>query len=387
MKILHPLKRLLRFATHTVEGERGYVILPYRGYGTRREIFMIGRIFYQRTAANKSGSTGSLLAQIGRRLLRRGVPGIEVEVRVGGTYLRVETDNEGYFRAHMHLKEPLPGDRLWHNVIVEILNPQEETQRRAVNGVVFVPPETARFVVISDIDDTVMHTGVANKIKMFWRLFAQDAESRVAFPGVASLYNALLDGPAGDEYNPILYVSRGPWGIYDMLDAFFKAHNIPIGPILFLREWNVTWRSPLPRRAEDHKQDLIRKMLELYDDLPFVLIGDSGQHDPEIYADVVRENPGRVLAVYIRDVVGSSARAAELKKLTEEILNAGSSLVVADDSYVMARHAAEHGLISETALSSVLAEKIVEGDEAEQSQAPPVVVEGGDAVPAQARPV
>ena len=380
MKILHPLKRLLRFATHSVEEERGYVILPYRGYGTRREIFMIGRIFYQRTAASKTGSTGSLVAQIGRRLFRRGVPGIEVELRIGGTKRRFETDKDGYFRAHIHLNEPLPGDRRWHNVIVEILNPQEETRRRAVNGVVFVPPETARFVVISDIDDTVMYTGVANKIKMFWRLFAQDAESRVAFPGVASLYNALLDGPTGGEYNPILYVSRGPWGIYDMLDAFFKAHNIPIGPILFLREWNVTWRSPLPRRAEDHKQDLIRKMLDLYDDLPFVLIGDSGQHDPEIYADVVRENPGRVLAVYIRDVDGSSARAAELKKLTEEILNAGSSLVLADDTYVMARHAAEHKLISDTALSGVLAEKIVEGDEAEKSEEPPVVVEGGDAV-------
>ncbi len=376
MNLLEPLKRLLRVATRSVEEERGYVILPYRGYGTRAEIFMIGRIFYQRTSGSKTHGTGNLLVQIARRLFRRGVAGVDVELRLEGSSQRVITDDDGYFRAHMPLQQPPAEDRLWHNVVVEILNPEADTGRRAVNGEVFIPPNTARFVVISDVDDTVMHTGVANKIKMFWRLFAQDAESRVAFPGVASLYNALLNGPSGNEYNPILYVSRGPWGIYDMLDAFFKAHNIPIGPILFLREWNVTLRSPLPRRAEDHKQDLIRKMLDLYHELPFVLIGDSGQHDPEIYAEIVHENPGRVLAVYIREVSGSSSRADELEKLTAEILKSGSSLVVADDSYVMARHAAEHGLISEAALAKVLEEKMVDAEGSHESKTPPVVVEG-----------
>lgn len=377
MNLLKPLKRLLRVATRSVEEERGYIILPYRGYGTTQEIFMIGRIFYQRTRASKTDGTGRLLAQIARRIFRRGVPGVKVEVRLGASSLRVETDADGYFRARMPLEEEPPSGILWHNVVVEIINPEAETSRRAVNGEVFIPPETARFVVISDIDDTVMYTGVANKIKMFWRLFAQAADSRVAFPGVAALYQALLGGPSGNEYNPILYVSRGPWGIYDMLDTFFKAHKIPIGPILFLREWNITLRSPLPRRAEDHKAELIRNMLRLYDELPFVLIGDSGQHDPEIYADIVRENPDRVLAVYIRDVSDSSSRNAELEKLAVEIQEAGSSLVLADDTYVMARHAAEHDLISAEALEGVLAEKIVDSDGDVGHKRPAVVVEGG----------
>lgn len=374
MKLLYPLKRLLRLTTRPVENERGYVILPYRGYGTRIAIFVMGRIFYQPTStANRSDS---LLSQIARRLLRRGVGGIEVEIRMYGSKMQAETDKDGYFRAHMALKDPPPAGQLWHNVVVEILNPEPETPARAVNGAVYIPPETARFVVISDIDDTVMYTGVANKIKMFWRLFAHDAESRVAFPGVASLYRALLNGSSGDEWNPILYVSRGPWGIYDMLDAFFQAHNIPIGPILFLREWNVTLRSPLPRRAEDHKVNLIRKMLKLYEGLPFVLIGDSGQHDPEIYADIVRENQGRVLAVYIRNVTNSRTRKGELEKLASEIQEAGSSLVVAGDSYVMARHAAEHGLICDAALEGVLRERIVESEDATEEPAETVIVEG-----------
>ncbi len=144
----------------------------------------------------------------------------------------------------------------------------------------FIPPERCRCVVVSDIDDTVMRTGVANKLKMLWRLFVEDAESRVAFPGVAALYRALHAGAGGAEGNPMLYVSRAPWGLYEMLSEFFQRHGIPAGPVLFLREWGLSWTHPLPRRATDHKQALIRHMLALYRDLPFVLIGDSGQHDP-----------------------------------------------------------------------------------------------------------
>ena len=86
---------------------------------------------------------------------------------------------------------------------------------------IFIPPASCRYVVISDIDDTVMQTGVANKLRMLWRLFVEDAQSRVAFPGVGALYRALHAGASGDEQNPMLYVSRAPWGIYEVLEEFF----------------------------------------------------------------------------------------------------------------------------------------------------------------------
>ena len=106
----------------------------------------------------------------------------------------------------------------------------------------------------------------------------------------------------------MLYVSRAPWGIYEILEEFFQRHEIPVGPILFLREWGISWRHPLPRRAVDHKRHPDRGDDGLYDDMPFVLIGDSGQHDPEIYAGIVDRHPGRVRAVYIRDVRGARSR-------------------------------------------------------------------------------
>jgi phosphatidate phosphatase APP1 len=223
-------------------------------------------------------------------------------------------------------------------------------------GQIFVPLDTARYVVISDIDDTIMRTGVASKLKMLWRLFFQNAESREALPGAAIFCRALHEGLSGKDWNPMLYVSRGPWTIYEMLELFFNIHNIPVGPILFLREWGLTLQRPFPPRARDHKLRLIRNMLSLYKGYPFVLIGDSGQHDPEIYARIVRENPDRVKAIYIRNVNRDPARRLSIEKLAKEVMEAGSSLLLAEDSFAMARHAAAHHLISSKALGEILQE-------------------------------
>jgi phosphatidate phosphatase APP1 len=238
----------------------------------------------------------------------------------------------------------------------------EHPERIEARGQVFIPPESSRYVVISDIDDTIMHTGVANKLGMLWRLFVEDAQSRVAFPGVAALYRALHTGVSGHEANPILYVSRAPWGLYSILDEFFDLHGIPVGPVLFLREWGVSWKSPLPRKAEDHKQDLIRNMLSLYRDLPFILIGDSGQHDPEVYRQIVEENPGRVLAVYIRNVSRDTRRIEEIEGLAATVAAAGSSLVLAADSLAMAKHAADLELIQGQAVADVASERLAQAE-------------------------
>jgi len=156
-------------------------------------------------------------------------------------------------------------------------------------------------------------------------------------------------------------VSGAPGGLYDILDEFFTMPGIPVGPILFLREWGISWKSPLPRRAEDHKAELIGNMLELYKDLPFVLIGDSGQHDPEVYRQIVDRHPGRVLAVLIRNVSKDAERVREIEELARAVAAAGSSLLLAADSRVMACHAVELGLIGAEAMDEVAAEAA--GDE------------------------
>lgn len=335
------------------------VIEAYRGYGTRSEVFLIGRVFRQsRPKSLTEKGIRSELRDIGRRLARRTIPGVVVTASFGGVEERVTTDQDGYFRVHLHPQIEAGSAALWHRMKLAVDTPEA----LEAEGLVYIPPASSRFVVISDIDDTVMHTGVANKLGMLWHLFVADAQSRVAFPGVVALYRALHAGVSGIEGNPMLYVSRAPWGIYAVLEEFFTLHSIPAGPVLFLREWGISWKSPLPRQAKDHKQELIRNMLQLYAELPFVLIGDSGQHDPEVYRQIVEENPGRVLAVYIRNVSRDPKRIVEIEELATVVVAAGSSLVLAADSLAMAEHAARLGLVPAETVREVAEERADHGE-------------------------
>ncbi len=371
----HGLRRLFRSLARPVRRTRrqgGFVIEAYRGYGHGDRVLLMGRVLKQ-PAAGLGGRAGGLagdLMNIGRRFVRYGIANASVMARAGGREHRVEADRDGYFTVDMRVPPGAFGDGIWQSIDLELLEPPSTGVHARAQ--VLIPPKTCRFVVISDIDDTVMYTGVANKLKMLWRLFVKTAESRLAFPGVGAFYRALHDGASGSEQNPMLYVSRAPWGIYEVLEDFFNLHKIPIGPVLFLREWGVTLQHPLPKKSKGHKRALIDDMLAIYDDLPFVLIGDSGQRDPEIYSAVVREHASRVLAVYIRNVSRDPERAHAIETLAKQVAAAGSALVLAGDSHAMAIHAVERGLIAPSVLQAVHQEQRDAGETPDRGTPRPV---------------
>ena len=329
------------------------VVQTYRGYGSNKRLYLMGRVLRRPSDADSLGH-GLLdnLRTLSRLMRAWGIENARLSARFGAVERTVETDRDGYFRVELDLPAPPPADRRWHQVGIHLERP---AGIEAV-GDVFVPGERAGFVVISDIDDTVMHTGVANKLMMMWRLFVQGADSRTAFPGMAAFLRALHQGRSGDDANPMLYVSRAPWAIYGVLERFFNLHHIPVGPILFLREWGLTLQHPFPKRGKGHKIGLIRQMIAHYDDLPFILIGDSGQRDPEIYAEIVRAFPDRVLAIYIRDVSANPKRDQAIQQMAADLAKAGSSLVLAADTEAMARHAAAEGWIGDDTLAGITAE-------------------------------
>ena len=255
----------------------------------------------------------------------------------------IVTDGEGYFEISMKVPDGADWRGIWRPVDLRLLerNPTASTRR---------PSSSSRRRRAVRRDQRYRrHRDVHGRRQ-------QDQNAVAAFrqyggePPRPSRRRRVLPRAARrclrDEQNPMLYVSRAPWSIYEVLEDFFNLHKIPIGPVLFLREWGVTLQHPLPKQSKGHKNALIEDMLAVYNDLPFVLIGDSGQRDPEIYSRVVREHRSRVLAVYIRNVSRDAERIQAIETLATQVAEAGSSLVLAADSQVMASHAAERGLIS-----------------------------------------
>jgi phosphatidate phosphatase APP1 len=111
------------------------------------------------------------------------------------------------------------------------------------------------------------------------------------------------------------------------------------------------------RMKKNHKHEAIEAILDTYPALRFILIGDSGEEDPEIYAAIVRRHPRRIRAIYIRSVDPRPSRAAAIQKLIAEVAPTGCQLVLAPDSEYAAAHAAAEALISARDLADVRADK------------------------------
>ena len=142
-------------------------------------------------------------------------------------------------------------------------------------------------------------------------------------------------------------MTRPPW-----LTVIDEIQKIPAGPVM-LRDIDLGLDTLSHRHHHTHKREMIRRVLATYPDVPAVLIGDSSQQDPEIYRDVVHQYAGRIRAVYIRNVGRDADRSRAIEQLAQEVVSAGSTLLLADDTLAAAIHAAEHGLIDKNALGSI----------------------------------
>jgi phosphatidate phosphatase APP1 len=328
-------------------------LLPYQGFGNEQFIYLKGRVLKTRPTPGPDQQQlwHNVLATY-RRLHSVEIPDVEVRVSVGLESISVKTDAEGYFECH--IKNPFPtGTEPWRNLEFRIITSGGK-EATATKGKALIPPVAARFGVISDIDDTILVTNAPSLLRAARHTFLQNARGRVAFPGVAALYRAFQRGTGPGEFNPIFYVSSGPWNLYDLLVEFMDLKEIPAGPIL-LQDYGLDNTKMFSASHFDHKLSQIKKLLETYPRLPFILIGDSGQRDPEIYRNVLEEVPNRIKAVYIRNV-SSAVRADEVRTLAQETKMHGGELLLVANSAEAAKDALDHNYITKAAFEAVLKE-------------------------------
>jgi phosphatidate phosphatase APP1 len=335
-----------------------FQILPYLGYGTSQFLYLKARVLEETGVlqAGEADTTWRNLTNMYRRFSSDELGGARVQARFQEVILQVIADKEGFLDIQLAPSQPLDLSKIWHEIELELIEPQHVNQKQPARatGYIIVPPPTVEFGVISDIDDTIVQTGATSLLTMA-RIMFSNARSRLPFEGVSAFYRALQQGQSNEACNPLFYVSSSPWNLYDLLVDFFTLQKIPLGP-LFLQNYGLATDHLFTAGHEKHKLDQIETILSAYPDLSFILIGDSGQKDPEIYREVTRRHPNRIRAIYIRDV-RLKVRNDEVQVIAKEVGQTGVEMLLVGDTFTAALHAAEQGFIASNNLLDILAEK------------------------------
>ncbi|MCB0557932.1 MAG: DUF2183 domain-containing protein [Lewinellaceae bacterium] len=349
LQLLRSVDRISSRFSRQVKALLGYkpnwpvMVATYRGYGRKERAYLKGRVLKdRRIIARNVNSRWRALINNYKRFSSREIGGATVGVRIGDNEMQLITDEEGYFQFDGNLSVPLPdrGDP-WREAHIRVTaTPQRQVDVQAT-GSLLIPPPIAEFGVISDVDDTVLQTDVTSllKLRVLYHTLLKSAALRRSFGQAAAFFQALHWGNHEQSGNPVFYVSNSPWNLYDLLEEFLSLNGLPNGPIL-LRDFGIPYQEH-PGNYKGHKHSSIVRILNTYPELPFILIGDSGEKDAYIYWAVAQEFPGRIAATYIRDV-RSGRRARRIARFIEKT---GADIQMVQDYTQAAGDAARRGLI------------------------------------------
>jgi len=334
------------------------IIQPYIGYGNARKLHATGRILekYALSKPIDRYNKWDNMKAMYRRYTSDFIPNVKVKATFRNLVKEGFTDDEGYFYFTFETADPLPAKDDWFEVKFELLDKVVRKQKPVeATGKIMVSELNSQFGIISDVDDTILVSRATTFLKKIRLLLLKNAHTRLPFEGVAAFYHALQKGSNNTSFNPIFYVSSSSWKLFDLLIDFAAKRGIPSGPFL-LRASRIDHYRFISSIHANHKLQKIEHIMATYSKIKFILIGDSGQKDPEIYNQVVKDYPGRVKAIYIRDV-SKEDRDAEVKKLADDLKKQNIPMIFVQDTEEAAQHAHEQGYISDVGMKETIGEK------------------------------
>lgn len=321
-------------------------IIPYIGYGSTEWVRVLGRVLYlpkhSAQAAQQSLGTGRtglrpVVAQVSRIRGWRSftsvhVPHYPVQVLIDGTPVTKVASDRGGVIDHVVRVKLTPG---WHTITL-----QAEGAERS-DAPVFVADPAARFGLLSDIDDTILNTALPKPFVAAWNSFIVDEHARTSTPGMPVLYDHLLAKHPGA---PAIYLSTGAWNVAPALSRFLERNLYPMGAML-LTDWGPTTDRWF-RSGKEHKTRELERLAREFPDIKWVLVGDDGQHDEELYQQFATAHPENVAAVAIRQLsVGQAVLAGGRSKARLHRSVSGVPWVYGPDGATLHQELRELGLL------------------------------------------
>ncbi len=221
-----------------------------------------------------------------RGLFSRPAAGEMVIVSVGSSSRPVRLDEQGAFCCEF----PRPAGT--DTIELSVAEPAGGMLLRKLEQQL---PATSALLIVSDIDDTVLVSKVTTKLKLIYNSLLRRAGSRRPVPGTAEIYRGIHD--AAGSSGLFVYLSASPAAMERFIDGFLSRNGFPGGLLI-----TGDGLSSSPEKTTAHKTAWLNRLAELFSDVPMLLIGDSGEQDPEIYTAFAVSGSARVTGIIIRGI-------------------------------------------------------------------------------------
>ncbi len=285
-------------------------IQVYSTYGTEDEVKVRGRVL-ENKELKPVKSTDSKFRNFVRnfKLFESDEEkNVSVNINLNGKTIKTKTDKEGFFEVKTKDFGHLP---LGLNTVQVTLSGEQKKfiANPAIGKISIQPKEDRTFGIVSDIDDTIQKTEVTDKENMLNNILFKNAQTQKKIPGMAELFQALDKANDGKLDGDVTYVSGSPVNLSPRIEGFLQYNNFPEGTLELKNLGVEPGSDPLTKQIE-YKLGRIRKLFDTYPDKKFILFGDSGEKDPEVYRQLSKEYPGRIISVYINNVTNDDKTAS-----------------------------------------------------------------------------
>ena len=305
------------------------VIFPFFGYRSTTRLRIAARAQRSRPPRWDHDSSFAKMRALVSHFASREVDGMPVQLEIrspSGVLSRHAgfTDDEGFVHFDLPLDDwPLADHTEWETVCFAW---NDGKGARMAEAYVLAPGASADLAVISDIDDTIIETGITgglhSVLRNWRRILAQMPAERAQVPGADRFYSALSGGAASPgrhlpaTRHPFFYISSSPWNLFAYLTTFMRSRRLPLGP-LQLRDWGFNRETLGSKGHGGHKIAAMAGLLEFYPAMRFALIGDDTQADLVAFARIALKFPDRVAAIFIRKA--GEAHSAEEVQARDDI--------------------------------------------------------------------
>ena len=311
-------------------------IIPYIGYGTPHEVHLMGSLVNEtkRTESLENDSKWVNAKRMIQNFYSKPIKYTNVSIIVNELAFNVQTDKKGYFEVKCHFEKELSVG--WHTAQYSFKNNKGENIIKSESFLIVDEKSTSG--VISDIDDTIVESYSYLFFRKLWIMLTSNETTRKITKNISGFYKRLYS-----EFNPFFYVSSSEKNLYPYWMLLMKRRGFPPGPLL-LNEFRYGFRQLMfsGNGNHQHKYDKIAHLLNFYKNMLFILVGDNGQKDVQIYYQLVRDFPNRIKSVYIVQV-----RKRKIKKeIIKMIETHNIDLIITKNLDEAIEHAIQKGFIN-----------------------------------------